>query len=129
MRVVKNALVKQVLNYVTLINESVPIWLNEFKDVGDKRLLWDLIKYKVRQVTIKYSKKKAREKHEKISEIEVSLKISEGNCSGNPTDAKCEHAEILQMECDYLYEEMAKGAIIRSKATWYEREKKAISVS
>ena len=59
----------------------------------------------------------------------MSLKISEGNCSANPNDANCEHAEILQMECDYLYEEMAKGAIIRSKATWYEREKKAIGVS
>ena len=65
------------VNYVTLINESVPIWLNEFKDIDDERLLWDLIKYRIRQVTIKYSKKKAPEKREKISEIEASLKISE----------------------------------------------------
>ena len=28
------------------------------------------------------------------------------------------------MENDSLYEELAKGAIIRSKATWYEKEKK-----
>ena len=92
MRVVKNALVKQVLKYVTLINQSVPIWLNEFKDIGDKRLLWDLIKYKVRQVTIKYSKKKAHKKREKISKIEAPLKISEKNCSANPTDANCVNA-------------------------------------
>ena len=86
------------VNYVTLINESVPIWLNEFKDIGGKRLLWDLIKYKIRQATIKYSKKKAHEKREKISEIEASLKISEEDCSANPTDANCERVEILQME-------------------------------
>ena len=113
------------VNYVTLINESVPIWLNEFKDIDDKRLLWDLIKYKIRQETIKYSKKKAREKREKISEIEASLKNSEENCSANPTDANCECVEILQMEYDSLYEEMAKGAIIRSKATWYEKGEKS----
>lgn len=65
------------VNYVTLINESVPIWLNEFRDTNDKRLLWDLIKCRIRQVTIKYSKKKASEKPEKISESEASLKISD----------------------------------------------------
>ena len=113
------------VNYVTLINESVPTWLNEFKDIGDKRLLWDLIKYKIRQVTIKYSKKKAHKKREKISEIEASLKISEENCSANPTDANYERVEILQMEYDSLYEEIAKGAIIRSKATWYEKGEKS----
>ena len=86
------------VNYVTLINESVPIWLNEFKDIDDKRLLCDLIKYRIRQETIKYSKKRAREKREKISEIEASLKNSEENCSANPTDANCERVEILQME-------------------------------
>ena len=88
-------------------------------------LLWDLIKYNIRQVTVKYSKKKAREKREKIYEIEASLKISEENCSANPTDANCERVEILQMEYDSLYEEITKGAIIRSKATWYEKGEKS----
>ena len=31
---------------------------------------------------------------------------------------------MLQMECDSIYEQIAKGAIIRSKATWYEKVKK-----
>lgn len=56
----------------------------------------------------------------------MSLKISEENCSANPPDANCERVEILQMEYDSLYEEIANGAIIRSKATWYmKREKKS----
>ena len=36
------------------------VWLNEFDKVTDKRLLWDLIKYRIRQVSIEYSKEKAR---------------------------------------------------------------------
>ena len=28
-------------NYVKLLNESMPTWLDEFKDITDKRLLWD----------------------------------------------------------------------------------------
>ena len=90
----------------------------QFKDIGDKRLLWDLIKYKITQVTVKYSKKKACEKQEKIYEIEASLKISEENNCANPT-----RIEILQMEYDSLYEGMAKGAIIR----WKGRKKQSIS--
>ena len=43
-------------DFVTLINESVPKWLGEFSSVIDKRLLWDLVKYRVGQVAMKYSK-------------------------------------------------------------------------
>ena len=31
---------------------------------------------------------------------------------------------MLQMEYDSIYEQIAKGAIIRSKATWYEKGEK-----
>jgi len=59
--------------FVTLINESVLVWLNEFNEVTGKRLLWDLIKYRIRQVAIKYSKEKARKQRKKICDIEISL--------------------------------------------------------
>ena len=55
--------------FVALINETVPLWLEEFKEVIDKRLLWDLITYRIRQIKIKYSKEKARERRRKISDI------------------------------------------------------------
>jgi len=33
-------------NYVKLISECVPVWIEEFKEVIDKRVLWDLM-YKI----------------------------------------------------------------------------------
>ena len=36
-----------------------------------------------------------------------------------------EELEMLQMEYDSIYEQIAKGAIIRSKATWYEKGEKS----
>ena len=53
-------------DFLTLINESVPKWLDEFSSDMDKRLLWDLVKYRVRQVALKYSKEKARQRRKKI---------------------------------------------------------------
>jgi len=41
------------------------MWLNEFNEVTHKRLLWDLVKYRIRQIAIKYSKEKAHEKKKK----------------------------------------------------------------
>ena len=32
---------------------------------------------------------------------------------------------MLQMEYDSIYEQIAKGAIIRSKATWYDKGEKS----
>ena len=97
------------------------MWLNEFSEVTDKRLLWDLIKYRVRQVSIKYSKERAREKRKKISDIETSLKLSEEKCNESPTVENQEELEILKTEYNSIYKRIAKGAIIRSKANWYER--------
>ena len=112
-------------NFVLLINQSVPLWLDEFKEVIDKRVLWDLIKYRIRQVTINYSKEKARQRRQKISDIENSRKVLEEKCGNNPTTENIEQLEILKLEHENSYEEFSKGAIIRSKATWYEKGEKS----
>ena len=41
-----------------MINTEYPNWLREFEEITDKRVLWDLIKYRIRQVSIAYSKDK-----------------------------------------------------------------------
>ena len=48
--------------YVSMLNQKIPEWQKEFNEVLDKRVLWDLIKYRVRQFTIKYAKKKGKKK-------------------------------------------------------------------
>ena len=112
-------------NFVALLTESVPEWLIEFNAVTDKRVLWDLIKYRIRQMSIKYCKERAREKREKVSRIENTLRTCEQNCSNCPSNENFEQLEILKIEYDNIYEDLAKGAIIRSKATWYEKGEKS----
>ena len=52
--------------YCELLTTEYANWLEEFKEVQDKRVLWDLIKYKIRQQTIRYSRTKARERRAKL---------------------------------------------------------------
>ena len=54
-------------------------WLQEFK-----RVLWDLIKYKIRQQTVRYSKTKARERRAKLQKLEKDLKECMEKCRSDP---------------------------------------------
>ena len=54
-----------------LLDENVKDWLEEFKEVVDKRVLWDLLKNKIRQLTINY---RAKQKPEVEEQKRVSLK-------------------------------------------------------
>ena len=80
-------------DFVGLITESVPVWREEFIEVDDKRVLWDLIEYRIRQVTIKHSKEKAYARRQKLTIIEQSLKQCEDDCS---RDLSPENIEKLE---------------------------------
>ena len=120
-----NASLAEDINFVTLLNESMPTWLEEFKEISDKRVLWDLIKYRIRQASIKYGKDKARKRREKIADIEAALKTCEENCGRCPSLENLEQLEILKLEYNSIYENLAQGAIVRSRATWYEKGEKS----
>ena len=74
---------------------------------------------------MKYSKEKARQRRKKLSDIEASLRTCKERCNELPSARNQEELEMLQMEYDSIYEQIAKGAIIRSKATWYEKGEKS----
>ena len=47
------------------------IWLTEYEsEVKDKRLLWDMVKYRIRLFTISYCKQKSNER----CDVELKLK-------------------------------------------------------
>ena len=70
--------------YCELLTTEYANWLEEFKEVQDKRVLWDLIKYKIKQQTIRYSKTKARERRAKLPNLEEGLKECAEKCDSDP---------------------------------------------
>ena len=53
------------------------MWLAEYNDITGKRVLWDLVKYEIRQEAMKYGKQKARERKAKLYFLENQLKIAD----------------------------------------------------
>ena len=95
-------------------------WLEDIKQVNDKRVLWNLIKYKIRQRNITYSKAMARNKRQKVKQLEEGLRNCTTKCDKNPSNENLEELECLQAEYDQLHDYITQGAIIRSRATWHE---------
>ena len=82
------------------------------------------MKYRIRQTTITYSKEKAEERRNRLRDVENKLKKSEELCAGNPSEENFEAFEEVKIEYNSLYDYIAQGNIIRSKANWYEKEEK-----
>ena len=82
-------------NYLELISSQYSEWLNEFQEVEDKRLLWDLVKCTIRQMTIAYGKDKAKERRGKLESIESKLKECERLCAADPTESNIENFQKI----------------------------------
>ena len=63
--------------YITGILEEKEHWYDEFSNITDPNLKWELIKYKIRQYSIKYGKLKAQRISKEEEELEVKLKTLE----------------------------------------------------
>jgi hypothetical protein len=115
--------------YMDLIKGSVTSWLNEFTEIVDPRALWDILKYKIRQITISsYGKRKAKDRKKKLAELEKNVKLSEEKCVVDPTHDNLSELEILKTEYDHHIDYITQGAILRSRAIWYEKGKKVINI-
>ena len=115
--------------YCQLINANYNVWLEEFNEVLDERVLWDLIKYRIRQCAIKYSKTKARQRKAKLHEIEECIKECSYKCDKGPSPQNQEELESLTAEYENFYDFITQGAIIRSRATWYEMGREITNTS
>ena len=93
-------------NYRDLLDENIKNWLEEFKEVVDKRVLWDLLKYEIRQLTINYSKKKkkAQSRKAKVEELKEKLQNCTNNCEIDSSNENVEELDCLEAEYDDLYD-------------------------
>ena len=71
--------------YCQLLDGNFKMWLEEFKDIFDKRILWDLLKYKIRLFTIDYSKIKGRSRRANLIKVEGKLRCCKEKCDAEPS--------------------------------------------
>ena len=95
----------------------------------DPGLLWEMVKMKVREVSIKYGTTKKRNLRKEQEEIEISITTLEEQLTHSDVNDKqkkqiwCD-IEGKKRELERIIEYQTKGAILRSKSQWYNEGEK-----
>ena len=96
------------------------MFIEKYKNIEDKRLLWEMIKMEIRMFTTSYSKQKAKN----IRNLEKNLskeahrlqKVVEKSLE--PKDIK--KYDNVKTKLDKISFVRTRGACVRSKARWHE---------
>ena len=111
------------IEYVNKVKLIINETTQQYKDDNevDDSLIWEMIKLKIRELSIKYgSYKKKQKTNQMLLEDEIALLEKE---SEKPNDPKKE--EVLsrlinaKRELEEIIEYRTKGSSVRSKAKWY----------
>lgn len=106
--------------YTNEMKESIIKWINEYGDIGDSRIKWELIKYEIRKLTIRYSKEKKRNTNILQKQLEKELIDLERNLD----NSKMERYSEVKRELQDIEDNKIKGYIVRSKIQEFEEGEK-----
>ena len=120
-----NSLLIGDVEFVAALNNYLTDLIQQFDNVDDKRVKWELIKYKVkgfcRQFSILRKRNQNREENillSKLNELELEL-------GQNPSNNILVEYESCKQNLYELEEEKIRGSIIRSKSKWIEKGEKS----
>ena len=103
--------------YVKKMNQNIVQWISSLED--NKPIeKWEILKQKIKKVTIEYSKAKVSET--KLVIAQLSEKIYEYECTLPLTEEQDKILEATKEELEEKLEEQVRGAMFRSKVRWFE---------
>ena len=87
-------------------------------------LLWEMIKRKIREYSLKYAKQKKQRMKSKEADLEASIfwlekSIEQNELSNDEKDKLTDELNTKKKELEQFVQYKTKGSIIRSKARWY----------
>ncbi|KAL9964015.1 hypothetical protein ACROYT_G027586 [Oculina patagonica] len=117
------------MDYVNDIKSTIAETVTQYEndETVDEVLLWEMIKLQIRDTSIKYSKAKIRKMKNKEADIESEIAALERrleSSTNNDKEALSEQLRVKKIELENIIEYKTKGAIIRSKARWYNEGEK-----
>ena len=108
--------------FVNELRSAIPEKKKEYSYLDDKGLKWDLIKMSIRALTIKYSKRKARNKRNREISLFEELNVIQKDLESNPNISSLKlKLHNIKQELDEITDENTRSSVLRSKARLYER--------
>ena len=110
---------------VDSMKNNIPTFYEESRELKDPVMCWEFLKYKIRQFMINYSKQKASERKARRIALEKMVKRLEISLSANSNETLLEEYYKYKNELESIYNFIAEGIILCSKASWYEHGEKS----
>jgi len=117
------------IDYVNDIKSTIAKTVHQYEndETVDEVLLWEMTKLQKRDTSVKYSKAKTKKIKHKEADVEREITTLEREFESflnNDKEALAEQIRLKKMELENVIEYKTKGAIIRSKARWYNEDEK-----
>ena len=119
------------LDYVNQIKTTIQETLDEYKndESVNPSLLWEMIKLKVREKSLRYSKSKTKQAKQREKFLEQTIARLEADLDNKNSDEMHslhleEQLNESRLELEKIIEIRTKGAILRSKTKWYNEGEK-----
>ena len=102
--------------YTNIINNLIDTIIDKYKnETITNQSLWELCKYEIRDRSIKFSKSLARQRRNKVKELELKLNELYKQNDENQTETLSAHIKSIEAELNTEYARTAAGAQIRSR--------------
>ena len=115
--------------YIKGIRNLKPTCEEEYKDMGEDRLKWELMKFRITEYSVKYGIEKAKKvsSEEKVLEEELRALEAQKDAVGNsmPRAELDNQMTQVRSRLQEISDYKTEGLILRSQARWYEKGKKS----
>ena len=98
---------------------------NELNTTEVVRIKWHILKYRIRQYSMKYSKTTAEGRRKLRLELESKVKKLETHFTAESRTQFMQDYEAAESELEGIYSYITEGIIVRSRAMWYELGEKS----
>ena len=93
---------------------------NELRTIEDAKIRRDMLKYRIKQYSIKYSKTAAEVRRKRRLELEFKVRELEVRVTVESSTQFMQDYEAAKSELEGIYNYITEGIILRSRAIWYE---------
>ena len=110
--------------YIQHIKTIISAAKDDSKNISNLHNRWDYIKCRIRSDTISFSIREAKIIKQSELDLQERLDKVEIQLNSNPTDSYLEEYNIIKHELGFIYDNKAKGIIVRSRCKFTEDNEK-----
>ena len=103
-----------------LWQKKIPQFIDKYKDLEDKGLLWEMVKMEIRSFTITFTKTKAKKCRDQEKFLTKEAERLQNLVDSQPIPEHVNEHMTVKSKLEKISFDRSRGACIRSKARWHE---------